>query len=141
VANIDAARDWLGNKRTNMLAWGLPHIIMVAGLLFAAPVRTVIWTIALAWMGAACILNSRRCRRTHCRFTGPYYLAMILPVLVAGSGIVPLTIYGWTALGAAILLGGGGRSAPGARSPSLRARLRCNRASGRSYGATAVAGP
>jgi len=28
-------------------------------------------------MGTACILNARRCGRTHCRYTGPYYLAMI----------------------------------------------------------------
>lgn len=106
MANIDSARDWLGNKRTNILAWGLPHIVIVGGLLFAAPVRTGIWTVALAWMGVAGILNSRRCRRTHCRFTGPYYLAMIVPVLVAGSGVAALGTYGWIALGAAIVLGG-----------------------------------
>jgi hypothetical protein len=105
VANIDSARDWLGSKRTNMAAWGLPHFAMVAGLLFAVPTRTGIWTVALAWMGVACIFDSRRCRRTHCRFTGPYYFTMIMPVLVAGSGVVPLGIYGWFALGAAILLG------------------------------------
>jgi hypothetical protein len=50
--------------------------------------RVVIWTIALIWMGAACVLNARQCGRTHCRYTGPYYLAMIAPVLVLGSGAV-----------------------------------------------------
>src|SRR5215472_17682464 len=29
-----------------------------------------------------------RCGRTHCRYTGPYYLAMIAPVLVLASGVV-----------------------------------------------------
>lgn len=59
---------------------------IVAGLFAAAPVRAAIWTIALAWMGSACILNARRCGRTHCRFTGPYYLATIIPVIGFGSG-------------------------------------------------------
>jgi len=26
---------------------------------------------AIAWMGSVCIMNSRRCGRVHCRFTGP----------------------------------------------------------------------
>lgn len=56
-------------------------------------------------MGTACILNSRRCGRTHCRYTGPYYFAMIVPVIVAGTGLVPLSIYGWTAL-VVVILGG-----------------------------------
>ena len=55
--------------------------------------------------GAACILNSRRCGRTRCRYTGPYYLAMIVPVMLAGTGIVPLSLYAWIALGA-VALGG-----------------------------------
>ena len=106
MANIDVARDWLGNRQTNLLAWGLPHLAMIAGLLVDVPMRTGIWAIALAWMGVACMLNSRRCGRTHCRFTGPYYIAMILPVLVAGFGLIPLSIFGWIVLGAVILLGG-----------------------------------
>jgi hypothetical protein len=58
-------------------------------------------------MGMACILNSRRCGRTHCRYTGPYYLVMILPVVIAGIGIVPLSLYGWIGLGF-VALGGSG---------------------------------
>ena len=67
--------------------------------------RTGVWIIALVWMGTACILNSRRCGRTHCRYTGPYYLAMIAPVLVLGSGVVSAGIYGWIVLGV-IIVGG-----------------------------------
>lgn len=65
----------------------------------------VIWIVALAWMGTACILNARRCGRTHCRFTGPYYLAMIIPVLALGSGVVSAGLYAWVALGVVIILG------------------------------------
>jgi hypothetical protein len=98
------AADWLGRVRTNILAWWFPTCAMLAGLFVATPVRTVIWIVALAWMGTACILNARRCGRTHCRFTGPYYLAMIVPVLAFGEGIVPSGFYGWLALGAVMTL-------------------------------------
>ena len=44
--------------------------------------------------------------RTHCRYTGPYYLAMIVPVAVLASGIVAANFYGWLALVALIVFGG-----------------------------------
>ena len=103
MTNVTAklAADWLGSVRINV-AWWLPTCAMLAGLFVATPARMVIWIVALAWMGTACTLNAWRCGRTHWRFTGPYYLAMILPVLAFGEGIIP---YGWLALGAVILLG------------------------------------
>ena len=64
-----------------------------------------VWIIALVWMGTACILNSRRCGRTHCRYTGPYYLAMIAPVLVLASSAISVDFYAWLSL-AALILGG-----------------------------------
>jgi len=85
--------------------WGAPVAVMGAGLLVDLPARAAVWTVALVWKGAACILNARRCGRTHCRFTGPYYLAMILPVLALGTGIAPSGLYEWLALGAVIILG------------------------------------
>jgi len=88
-----------------MLAWWIPHAAILAGLFVPTPIRVVIWTIALIWMGAAYLLNARQCGRTHCRYTGPYYLAMIAPVLVLGSGVVSSGIYEWIALGV-IIVGG-----------------------------------
>ena len=73
----DASRYWLSSKRTNLLAWWIPLAIMLAGLFFPVSLQTGAWLIALAWMGAACMLNARRCNRTHCRYTGPYFLLMI----------------------------------------------------------------
>ena len=51
----------------------------------------------------ACILNSKRCGRTHCRYTGPYYLAMIVPLLALS--FISSSIYEWITL-AAIIVGG-----------------------------------
>lgn len=89
----------------DLLGWWLPLGAIIAGLLTPAPVRAAIWIGALAWMGVACILNARRCGRTHCRFTGPYYLAMIAPVLALGLGAVSLGLFGWLVFGGVIILG------------------------------------
>ena len=102
---VQISRDWLGNPRTNLLAWWIPQGAILAALLMPVSARTAIWVAALSWMGTACLLNARRCNRTHCRYTGPYYLAMIAPVLALGSGLVAAALYVWLVLGCIILLG------------------------------------
>ena|SRR5437868_2013096 len=102
---IQNSRDWLRSPRTNLLAWWTPQAAILAGLLVPVPVRSVMWIVALIWMGTACILNARRCGRTHCRYTGPYYLAMIVPVLALASGIISAGRYEWLGLGVLILAG------------------------------------
>jgi hypothetical protein len=99
------SRDWLSNRRANLLAWWLPHAAILAALAAPVPIRAVTWTIALIWMGTACILNAKRCGRTHCRYTGPYYFAMILPVIVFASGIISVNFYEWPTLAVVILAG------------------------------------
>src|SRR5260370_29830653 len=83
-APAQPARDWFGSVQTSLLAWWMPKAAILAGLFVPLSVRAVIWIIALIWMGTACILNARRCNRTHFRYTGPYYLAMIAPVVLLG---------------------------------------------------------
>jgi len=102
---IQPSRDWLGSTRSRALAWWVPQAAIVAALIAPVPLRAVIWIIALVWMGTACVLNARHCGRTHCRYTGPFYLGMIAPVLVLVSGTVPVGIYGWLILGVLILAG------------------------------------
>jgi hypothetical protein len=102
---VQSSRDWLSSPRTNALAWWIPKAAVVVALFIPWPARTGIWIIALVWMGTACILNSRRCGRTHCHYTGPYYLAMIAPVLALASGVISVGFYGWLAL-AVLILGG-----------------------------------
>ncbi len=104
-ATVGASSDWLSNWHTNLVAWWIPQAAVLAGLLVPVPIRAVLWIVALTWMGTACILNARRCGRTHCRYTGPFYLAMVAPVLVLASGIVAVDFYGWLALAVLILAG------------------------------------
>jgi hypothetical protein len=88
-----------------MLAWWIPLVLIVAGVFVPMPLRTAGWVIALGWMGTACMLNARRCSRTHCRYTGPYYLAMIVPVAV--FGLMTVGLLGWVFLGVFIVGGSG----------------------------------
>ena len=102
---VQTSRDWLASTRTNLLAWWIPQAAILASLLSPLPARTAIWIIALIWMGTACLLNVRRCSRTHCRYTGPYYLAMIVPTLALGLGVVSIGLYSWLGLACVVLLG------------------------------------
>jgi len=104
-STIQATNDWLANTRTSALAWWIPQVAIAASLLVPVTARTTIWVIALIWMGTACILNARRCGRTHCHYTGPYYLAMIALVLLLASGVAPAGIYGWFGLAILIIAG------------------------------------
>jgi hypothetical protein len=99
------AKDWVGSARANLVAWSLPHAAVFVGFFLAVPVRAIIWIVALSWMGTACVLNARRCGRTHCRFTGPYYLVMVIPVLALGSGVISAGLYAWLVLGIVIAFG------------------------------------
>ncbi|MGH1478959.1 MAG: hypothetical protein ACRBM6_09610 [Geminicoccales bacterium] len=100
------AKDWAGDLRAYALAWGLPSLAIIAGSLVDPLIRTAIWSVALIWMGSACLMNARRCGRMHCRYTGPFYLILIVPVLLHGSGLLSLGPYAWWFLGIAILFGG-----------------------------------
>src|SRR5262245_20497021 len=85
---LKASQDWLRSPRTHALAWWVPKGAIIGGLFLPVSLRAVIWIVALIWMGTACILNAKRCGRTHCRFTGPYYLAAIAPVLMLGTDML-----------------------------------------------------
>jgi len=98
-------RDWAGNWISLAGVWGLPAAAMLMGTLLDPLLRTVIWSAALIWMGAACIANARRCGRTHCRFTGPFYLVMAASVLAYAAGALPIGELGWTILGAVTIVG------------------------------------
>ena len=101
----EAERDWAGNWISLAGLWGLPAVAMLVGALLDPLPRAIIWSTALVWMGGACIANARRCGRTHCRFTGPFYLLMAALVAVYAAGTLPIGEYGWAILGTATVVG------------------------------------
>lgn len=98
-------RDWLTRRRSFALAWGLPGLALVGSLFVEPPLRTVIWCLSLLWMGAACTANAFRCGRTHCYFTGPFFLFMACLTLLYGFGMLEFGAQGWTWLGLGLVVG------------------------------------
>ena len=99
-------RDWVSSRLSRFLAWGVPAAALVIAIFLPPPARTLIWSVSLLWMGVACIANATRCGRTHCYFTGPFFLIMALASLLVGFGALSLD-WGWlgltTLLGAVVL--------------------------------------
>ncbi len=97
--------DWARGKRL-LLIWCLP----LAGLLISNQVggliQIIAWPTLLTWMGIACVLNARGCRRLHCYLTGPFFLLLALISLLYGLGTVPLGSRGWSTLSLVLLVGG-----------------------------------
>lgn len=101
------SNDWVSDSRTYAVVWGLPGVILIVGIFLDPFTRTVMWTGALLWKGVACVANAARCGRTHCYFTGPYFLLLAVGTVLHGFRIVGLGSNGWIWLGLAIIAGGG----------------------------------
>ena len=100
--------DWVSSRKDFMIAWGLPLAGLIVAIWLPSMAKSLVWSASLIWMGGACLLNAKRCGRTHCYFTGPFFLIMVIPVLLHGFAIVPLGPEGWRWLGITIGIGGGG---------------------------------
>ncbi|HXJ05702.1 MAG TPA: hypothetical protein VNH65_11415 [Candidatus Acidoferrum sp.] len=101
------SRDILSSRWRVFILYWLPAIaIVVAGVpAISSGWRTVVWTVALATMGVACIVNALRCGRVHCYLTGPFFLLMALIALSYDLGILHLGGNGWNLLGLMTLIG------------------------------------
>ena len=95
--------DWV--ESGYLYAWGLPKIVLVVGFVLPDPIRILVCATALVWMGVVCFANARRCGRTHCVFTGPFYLLMAAAVPVHGFGVVSLGESGWLWIGLTTVAG------------------------------------
>jgi hypothetical protein len=60
-----ARTDWASGGGL-LLIWGLPAGVLVLSAFFNAPYPSLVWPVLLTAMGVACLLNARRCARTHC---------------------------------------------------------------------------
>ena len=101
------SRDILSSTWRAFAVFWLPAMaIAVAGSSgFSSSWRTIVWTVALATMGTACVANALRCGRVHCYISGPFFLVMALVTLLYGLGVVPLGRNGWNLIGLTILVG------------------------------------
>ena len=101
------SRDILSSRRRVLILYWLPaSAIVVAGApAISSGWRTVVWTVALATMGMACVVNALLCGRVHCYLTGPFFLLMALVALSYGLGILRLGGNGWNLLGLIALIG------------------------------------
>lgn len=106
--NAKASIDWVSDRWKRLLAWDVATAALIATVFLDASTRTVIWPIALSWMGIACLMNARRCGRRHCFFTGPFFLVMAMFALLHGMEVVSLGNHGWLWLGVVFIAGGYG---------------------------------
>jgi hypothetical protein len=99
--------DLLGSRRSALTLFALPTAaVLFSGFFDVVPAwRTAIWVAALGTMGVGCAINAARCGRTHCYFTGPFFLVMAIVALLFGIGIVPLGRFGWSTISAIVLIG------------------------------------
>lgn len=94
-ASASRALDWTCRPTSAFLGWGLPIALGLSsnGLpdsLKAGGIAVLVWAIAYAWMGTACLVNAGRCHRLHCYMSGPVLLLAALVTGLGGLGIVPL---------------------------------------------------
>jgi hypothetical protein len=97
--------DWAASRRVLALVWGLPSVAMLLALLLGSGCRAVVWIAMLIWMGLACLANARRCGRTHCRYTGPFFLGMAALVAAYAAGVLQLGTQPWLILGSVVVVG------------------------------------
>jgi hypothetical protein len=104
-----AKRDLVQKPDALILLWGLPPAIMLLSVCCAGSgwIVTITWTLSLAVMGGACLINARGCGRMHCYFTGPFFLLGAMGSLTYGVHLLPLGPHGWQYLGAVLLVGAG----------------------------------
>lgn len=86
VPNPNAPHD-LTRGAPALLIWCLPVAMLYAGGVWQAG-GVWLWAAAFAIMGTGCLLNARRCGRTHCYLTGPVLLLAALWSLLSVFGVV-----------------------------------------------------
>jgi len=104
--NERKTEDWARNcwNPRFLVAWGIPVLAMVlsSSMQFGF---AWIWPLSLAWIGTACLLNGKRCGRTHCYITGPFFIALAAAAALHAAVIIDLGPRGWQYIGHTALIG------------------------------------
>ena len=86
--------DYAAHPLPFFWSWGLPLAILFSTNFMSGvvplPIILMIMSGSFFWMGLACVLNARRCRRRHCYYSGPIFIAGGVGVLLIGFGVVSL---------------------------------------------------
>jgi len=98
--------DWARGIR-GCLIWGIPIAILLMSPGMGTRYLVIVWPGLLTFMGVTCLVNARHCGRTHCYFTGPFFLVLAGLAFLCGIGVLPLGANGWSTLSAALLIGSG----------------------------------
>ena len=59
-AETHQQKDLAGRPLRAALVWGLPVALLFLASPLAAFWKTIVWTTAIGWMGAACLVNASR---------------------------------------------------------------------------------
>ncbi len=99
--------DLASNPFKFMIIWGIPILVLICStLLVSRMLIGWIWAISLLWMGVACLFNAKKCKRTHCFYTGPFFILMAIVSLLFGNGFIGLSDNGWIWIGGITATGG-----------------------------------
>lgn len=87
-----ASKDSAAQPFSFFWLWGLPSVIIISTNFMSGvvpfPAIVAIISAAFFWIGLACLLNARRCRRRHCYYSGPVFVVAGIFVLLVGFEIV-----------------------------------------------------
>jgi hypothetical protein len=85
-----ARRDLSARSGSFLTVWGAPMLAGLAASMLAPSTAWAAgaWSLALAWMGGACLLNARRCGRVHCYVSGPILLVGAGLTAASGAGVL-----------------------------------------------------
>jgi hypothetical protein len=105
IVSATRKADWARGIR-GCLTWGIPITILLVSPEIGTRYLVILWPVLLTFMGGACLLNARRCGRTHCYVTGPFFLLLAGIALLYGIDVLPLSARGWSTLSLALVIGG-----------------------------------
>lgn len=83
-------KDWVARPTSFMKAWGAPLIVLFSTNFIPMPywLATLVIAATFVWMGIGCLINSRRCHRRHCYYSGPLFLIGAVLILIFGFGLL-----------------------------------------------------
>ena len=99
--------DLISNPIIFTTIWVIPILVLICSTLLENRILIGwIWVISLFWMGVACLFNAKKCKRTHCFYTGPFFIVMAIVALLLGYSFINLGENGWILLGVFSIVGG-----------------------------------